>query len=153
KLAFYPLYREPCQPTVLVVVAVVCKRNLPAKPATAGIVVAIGTGLSVEDGLSKCQPARPIRGRVRELHLSGCHGGHAPETLVIVAERGGDVMRHIGLVFADLELHGLHDEVVVRGVAGPSPVIDQSPPHGTTLPPVVVAGRRRSWEDAGRLSG
>lgn len=138
--------------TVLVAVSGIGWRDLPTDTAAAGAVVAIGTGLGVEDSLGQGQPTGPISGRVWELFLGRQHGRHAPESLVVVTQRESDVGGLEVVVGARLPLNGLHDEVVVSGVVGQIPVIDQCPPHGTAFPPVVITSRRWSGENTWRLA-
>ena len=105
---------------------------------------ALCTGLGIKDGLRKLQPLWFIGWRVREAIFSGCHGSHAPEALIVITQRCRNVAGHIILIFSDLELHRLHNFVIVSGITRPVPIIDQSPPHSTSFPPVVVTSRWRT---------
>lgn len=99
--------------TVLVVITVVRERNLPSQTTVASFVVSIRVGLGVEDSLGQSQPAGLVGRRIGEVELSGKHGGHAPEALIIVSQGQGDVARLVVGVRSSLVLHGGHDEVVV----------------------------------------
>ena len=112
----------------------------------------IGSGLSVPDSLGKSKPLRLVGGRVREVKLGSQHGRHAPETLIVVSERGGVVSRLVVDTFADLEEERLADDGVVGRVACVVPIIKHGTPEGSSFPPVVIAGRRRSWQDTGSLA-
>jgi len=137
---------------VLVVVAVVGQRDLPAQAAAALVVVAHRAGLRVEDGLGQRQPLRVLLLGVLEVDLGRQHGAHAPEGLVVVAQRRRPVGRHVRVLRARLEQHGLLHQLVVRAVARVVPVVDHGAPERPALPPVVVAQRRRAREDAGDLA-
>lgn len=133
---------------VLVVVAVVGQGDLPAQ-TTVAIIGAPSGGLRVEDGLGQGQPLGFVGVGVLEIALGGEHGGHAPEALVIVSERGRPVFGHVPVVRGTrLEDKTILRQIVVCGVCRVMPVIDQGSPHGTCLPPVVVAIWRRAGEDA-----
>ena len=138
---------------VLVVIAVVSERDLPAEAATAAVVVACGVGLGIENGLGQCQPLRLIFWWIGEVLLGGLHRGHAPEALVIVAKGCRVVRGLVVLVRPHLVQHRLANDVVVRLVAGVVPVVYHSAPESTTFPPVVIACGRGSREDAGGLAG
>lgn len=116
--------------TVLVVVSVVGKGNLPPQTTTTGLVVPVGVGLRRPDTLRQRKPAGLIRRRVGEVHLGSGHGSHAPEPLIIISQGCRDVGRHVVLVRTDLPLHTGDDLLVVRRVAGVEPVVDQGLPHG-----------------------
>lgn len=130
---------------ILVVVAVIRERDLPAQAAAAGVVVAARVGLRVEDGLRQRQPLRLVGRRVREVLLRRLHRRHRPEGLVVVAQGGCVVRGHVVLVGADLVQHRLRYLIVVGVVARVVPVVDHGSPHGAPFPPVIVAGRRRAW--------
>ncbi len=138
---------------VFVVVAAVGALDLPAHAAVAVGHLPAGH-LGVEDGLGEGEPLGLVGGRVREVDLGGEQGGHAPEALVVVAQRGGPVARHVGVDGGlGLEDHGPRGLSVVRVVARVVPVVDEGSPHGAGLPPVVRTARRRPGQDAGRLAG
>ena len=138
---------------VFVVVAAVGALDLPAHAAVAIGHLPAGE-LGVEDGLGEGEPLGLVGRRVREVDLGGEQGGHAPEALVVVAQRGGPVGRHVGVDGGfGLEHHGPRGLGVVRVVACVVPVVDEGPPHGAALPPVVRTARRRPGQDAGRLAG
>jgi hypothetical protein len=114
--------------------------------------MALRAGLRVKHGLRQSQPLGLVRRRVREAELGGQHGRHAPEALVVVSQGEGHVGRHVVAVGAGLVHHGLGNDGVVRVVARVLPVVDQRPPHGSGLPPVVVPRGRGAGEDAGSLA-
>src|SRR3569833_2445086 len=130
---------------VLVVVSIIGGGDLPPHATAARVVVALGGGLGVEDALGQGQPLRLVLGRVREGGLGCEHGRHAPEALIIVTEGQRPVVWLVAVL--RLEEHGLRYHVVVARVVGVVPVVNQGPPEGAALPPVVVAIRRRAGQD------
>lgn len=147
--------KAPVCDCVLIIVTDVGEGHLPTQSTTTDVVVpALRCGHFVEDSLGEGQPLGLVLGWIREVVLGGSHGGHAPEALIIVSHGDGIVGGHEVLVGADLEEHSLLDEVVVRVVAGEEPVVNQSPPHGTAFPPVIVSFvlRRRARENAWYLT-
>lgn len=104
--------------------------------------------LLVEDGLRQREPLGVLGGRVGEARLGGDEGREGPKGLIVVAHGRGPVARHEVAVVADLEEHGRARHVVVRLVARVVAVVEQRPPHGAALPPVVVAVGGRSRQDA-----
>jgi hypothetical protein len=138
---------------ILVVVTDIGERDLPPQPASARLVVPVRGGLGVKHGLCQRQPLGVFLWGIRVLGLGGQHGGHAPETLVVVPERGCPVRRHVAVLRrAGLEDHGIRGHVVVGRVAGEVPVVNHRTPHRASLPPVVVSIRRRARENARRVS-
>lgn len=152
-----PAHACPCSPvpglTVFVIVSVVGGENLPPQTTAARLGVPAVREV-LEDAAREAEPLRPVPRRVREAALRGRHGGDAPEALVVVAHAGGPVGRHVVAAVAGLPQHPPHDEVVVGGVPGKVPVVDERRPHGRRRPPVVVAGAggRRAGQDAGNLA-
>lgn len=134
--------------SILVIVAVVGMGNLPAETTGAVLVLPPG-GLGVEGGLGEREILRVSGRRVGEVDLGGQHSRHAPETLIIVAERGGPVGVHKGKGrSASLVDDGSDGLVVVCAIACVVPVVDQGAEHCAGLPPVIVAGRWRAWQNA-----
>lgn len=142
------------RPTVHIVPSVVGGVHLPAQAALARAAglrrhAAVHGRLLVEDGLDQRKPLGVLLGGVRVAVLGGDHGGNSPEGLVIVTHRGRPVARVVVAVVARLEEHGLGNDVVEVLVARVVTVVDQRPPHGATLPPVVIAVRGRTGQDTG----
>jgi hypothetical protein len=129
---------------VLVVVSVVEGEDLPPQTSAACRLVP-ALVLCVEDGLSKREPRGLPISKIGQFVLRRGHGGHSPESLIVVSERLGLVVGHEGVVGAHLSLHGLCGDLVVRVVARVVPVVNEGIEHGTAFPPVVwirkVAGR------------
>lgn len=136
-----------CILTVLIVIALVRGVDLPPQAVVAAAAAAVGGGLLVPDGLGQGDPLGVVFGGVLELELSGDHGCHAPEGLVVVAERRRPVLVHEIPVRRRLVQQRLVDVVVPRVVVRDVPVVQQSTPHRSALPPVVVAVRRRAGKD------
>jgi hypothetical protein len=93
--------------------------------------------LGVEDGLRQTEPRRLSVTKIGQLVLGSRHGSHAPEGLVVVSKRRSLVGGHEGVVVANLVLHRLRGDGVVRFVAGVVPVVDEGVEHGARFPPVV----------------
>jgi hypothetical protein len=125
---------------VLVVEAFVECEDLPSQTSATGLWVP-AVLLGIEDGLRQSEPRRLSATKIRQLVLGSRHGGHAPESLVIVSERRGLVGGHEGVVISDLVLHRLHGDGIVHIVAGIVPIVDEGVEHGTSLPPVVWVGK------------
>lgn len=110
--------------------------------------------LSRPDGLGQREPLRLIGRRIRETRLGCEEGAHAPESLVIIPQREGVVLRHVVGRASHLVKHALHDEVVVCRVASEVPIVDKGAHQGAALPPVVWAFvfRRGPGQNAGDLA-
>jgi hypothetical protein len=67
--------------------------------------------------------------------------------LIVVSFSFGLIVGHKVIVGADLELHGLRDNVIELGISCQVPVIDERTPHSTGFPPVV-----RCWEETWSLA-
>lgn len=109
--------------------------DLPTQPAIAGRGVP-ARDLSVKYTLSKCYPRRFAIALWVVEFCSG-HSGQTPEHLIIITQ----VVTVVGwevIVIALLEQHALGGSVIVRAIAGPVPVLDQSHEHRTTFPPSSV---------------
>jgi hypothetical protein len=78
---------------VLIVIAIVQRKNLPSQTSTASI-LAPAISLQVENTLGKSQPLWLVRRRVRKSSFSRHHGSESPEHLVVVALRFCLVGRH-----------------------------------------------------------
>jgi len=143
----------PVRNAVFVVIADVELRNLPAHPPTASVIVSFWCCLCIEDSLSQLEPARLARvRRVGKPRLGREHGGHAPKPLIIIAQRGRPVVGHVCVLWrAGLEDQRLHGRGNVRLVASVVPVVDHGSPQRAAFPPVVIAARGWTGEDAGDL--
>ena len=105
---------------ILVIIPRIKAENLPPQSAATS---RIPPGfLRVEDGLCEREPAGAGSG-VFEACFGGCHGGHAPEGLVVVAEGFGLICGHEVVFGACLVDHALFDYGVVGSVACVVPVI------------------------------
>lgn len=109
--------------------------------------------LGIEHRLRQREPLRLCRRGVLKVRLGRQDGRHAPEALVVVAERGGPVGGHVAVLRgAGLEDEGELRVGVVGRVFGVVPVVDHGAPERAALPPVVVAGRGRTGKDAGGVA-
>lgn len=93
--------------------------------------------LGIEDCLGQGEPRGLIGLRILEVGLGCGHGGHAPECLVVVPHRRGPIRGHHIVVITGLKLNSRFGQVVVCRISRIMPVINQSSPHSTRLPPVV----------------
>jgi hypothetical protein len=135
---------------VLVVVAVVESENLPPETTAASLVVP-SRRLAVENCLCESQPAGLIVWRIRVADFGRCHGCHAPEGLVVVAERFGLVLGLVVEVGSALVEHGLCCDRVVFRRARIVPVVDQRAEHGAGFPPVVRVSEQ-AWDSGSGVS-
>lgn len=141
------------EPTVLVIISVVTRRNLPSQTTITCLIVSVRVGLRVENGLREGQPLTTvILWRIWKSDLCCQKCTQSPKRLVVVSKRGSPVRRHVVVMWSRLEQHRLGGGVHIGCVAGVMPVIDQGPPHRSALPPVIIAIRRRSGQDAWCLS-
>jgi len=86
---------------VLVMIAIIERKNLPPQPSAAGLHVPPAS-LRVEYTLSESQPLWLILRRVWEAILGGGHGSECPEYLVVIAFGFCLVWRHEVAGFAGL---------------------------------------------------
>lgn len=124
---------------VLVVVTGVPDENLPSETTAARVGVPTERH-GVEHGLGEVQPLGAVLWWVGEVSLGGCHGGDTPEGLVIVTLGGGLVQGDVVVVLTGLVHHGGHELVVVGVVSHVVPVVEDTAPGTTGLPPVVGVG-------------
>lgn len=135
---------------VLVIVAVVESKNLPSQTTTASLVVP-SCRLTVEHGLCKSKPTRLVVWRIRIARLGRRHGRHAPESLIVITQRLGLVLRLVVHVSTTLVEHGLCCDLVVFRRASVVPVINQRAEHGSGFPPVVRVSEQ-TWNSCARVS-
>lgn len=136
---------------VLIVVPLVEDIDLPLQAATARFRVP-ATRLQAEDGLCQREPLRLVLGRVLKVALSGHHGCHTPETLIVITHRFGCVDGHVVAVVAGLVHQGLLDNVVIGRVVCVVPVVYHGSEHSSCFPPVVWI-RQVAWRVAGLVTG
>ena len=135
---------------VLVVVAVVEWEDLPSQTTATSLVVPSAC-LTVEDCLCESEPTGLVIWRVWVADFGGCHGGHAPEGLIVVTQRLGLVLGLVVHVCTALVEHGLCCDLIVLRVASVIPVIDQRAEHGSGFPPVVWISEQ-TWNSSSCVS-
>lgn len=143
--------RIPCQPgtkieetpvrnAVFICEPIVELENLPSQPTATRRLIPAGSHL-VEDCLGEGEPLWLVGIWVVEVGLGGEHGSHSPKALIVITFVFGLVDGHVVGVGADLELQGLGDDIVVRGVAGAGPVVYHGHHHAATFPPKEWVGQ------------
>ena len=141
--------------TVDIVVTSVGGEHLPPQtPFTPSFgYTALLLGLLVEDGLGQGEPLGLVGLGIDKSGFGSQHGRETPEGLIIVTHRSRPVSRHVVTIRTGLMDHGGQHHVVVRLVLRPGAVIEQSPPHGAALPPVVITIGGRTGKDTGYPAG
>lgn len=121
---------------ILVGVPVVELEDLPVQPSIAGLVVP-ALRLSVKNVGCQSRPRCVCYRRRCKLSFGSRHGCQPPCTLVIITEYLGLIVGHEGVIFAQLMLEALGEEIIVLIVTGQIRVVNETAEHGTRFPPII----------------